>query len=123
MVVSPAKRPMPWSAWTTRSPTARLDASVSTSLPRLWPRAAHQPVAENVLLADDGEARRLEAGLERQHGEARGRLRRRQHLLPRVDAKRVADAVLGKKRGKPLLAPLLQQATSTRLPSPWSRSA
>ena len=69
----------------------------------LGPRAAHQPVAENVLLADDGEVSCLEAGLERQHGEGGGRLRRRQHLLPRVDTKCLGDAVLGEKGGEPLL--------------------
>ena len=68
MVASPAKRPMPWSEWTTRSPTDRLDTSVSTSAAALAARLPHQAVAENVLLADHGEARRLEAGLERQHG-------------------------------------------------------
>ena len=31
---------------------------------------AHQAVAENVLLADDGELRRLETLLEAEHGEA-----------------------------------------------------
>ena len=40
--------------------------------PRLAPRP-HQPVAQDVLLADDGEVRRLEALLEAQHGEARSR--------------------------------------------------
>ena len=49
------------------------------------------------------KSRRLEAGLERQHGEGGGRLRRRQHLLPRVDTKCLADAVLGEKGGQPLL--------------------
>ena len=34
------------------------------------PARAHEPVAEDVLLADDGEIRRLEALLEAQHGEA-----------------------------------------------------
>ena len=33
-------------------------------------RAAHQPVAENVLLGDEGERVRLETGLKRKHGEA-----------------------------------------------------
>ena len=76
----------------------------------LGARTAHQPVAENVLLADDGEAWRLEAGLERQHGEGGGRLRRRENLLPSLHAKRVADAVLGEKRGEPLLGALAPAA-------------
>ena len=38
-------------------------------------RGADQPVAEDVLLGDDGEARRLEAVLERPDGEAEGRRR------------------------------------------------
>ena len=33
-------------------------------------RAAHQPVAQNVLFGDDDEAPGVEAGLDRQHGEA-----------------------------------------------------
>ena len=76
----------------------------------LGTRAAHQPVAEDVLLADDGEARRLEAGLERQHGEGGGRLRRRENLLPSLDTKRVADAVLGEKGGEALLGALAPAA-------------
>ena len=72
MVLRPAKRPMPWSAWTTRSPTDRLVASVRTSAARALAAWAHEPVAEDVLLADDGELRRLEALLEAEHGE-RGR--------------------------------------------------
>ena len=83
---------------------------MSTSLPVLGARAAHQPVAENVLLADDGEAWRLEACLERQHGKGGGRLRRRQHLLPRVDTKCLADAMLGEKRGEALLGALAPAA-------------
>ena len=73
MVVRPSKRPMPWSACTTRSPTDRLVASVMNvgGAARLAARA-HQPVAEDVLLADDGELGRLEALLEPEHGE-RGR--------------------------------------------------
>ena len=44
-------------------------------------RAAHQPVAENVLLGDDDEVVGLEAGFERQHGERR--LPRRRAFRPR----------------------------------------
>src|SRR4249920_2298869 len=72
----------------------------------LGARAAHQPVAEDILLADDGEAWRLEASLKRQHGEGFGRWRCRQYLLPRLHAKRVADPVLGEKGGEALVGAL-----------------
>ena len=43
---------------------------------------ADEAVAEHVLVADDGDVGRLEAGLERQHGEARRALRQRLQLAP-----------------------------------------
>src|SRR6476661_3060909 len=45
-----------------------------------WP---HQPVAENVLLADDGGVCRLEAGLDAEFGQRDLRPRPRQRILPR----------------------------------------
>ena len=46
---------------------ARFRQHVLGAAPAL--RLTHQPVAENVLLADDGEVRRLEPLLERDHRE------------------------------------------------------
>ena len=98
MVASPTKRPMPWSACTTRSPTERLDTSVSTSAAALAARLAHEAVAENVLLADHGEPRRLEAGLERQHGHGRHVARLAQDLGEALHPLGLANAVLGQQR-------------------------
>ena len=42
----------------------------------------HQPVAENVLLADDGGVGGLEAGFDAEHGERDRGLRQRQRLRP-----------------------------------------
>ena len=62
MVFSPSKRPMPWSTWTTRSPGVSAATSVRKSCGRLrLALRAHEAVAENVLLADDGEIAGLEA--------------------------------------------------------------
>ena len=65
-------------------------------------RLAHQPVAENVLLVDHGQTRRLEAGFERQdrHGGHVARLA--QHVGEAIHALGLADAVLGEKRRQPL---------------------
>ena len=46
----------------------------------------HQPVAENVLLADDGDIVGLEAGLHAEHRQHRLVARRRQHRAPGIDA-------------------------------------
>ena len=43
---------------------------------------AHEAVAEHVLVADDGDVGRLEAGLERQHGEPDACLRKRLQVAP-----------------------------------------
>ena len=43
---------------------------------------AHEPVAEHVLVADDGNVGRLEAGLEAKNGEARRALRKRLQRRP-----------------------------------------
>ena len=59
------------------------------------PPRPHQPVAEDVLLADHGGVRRLEAGLEPQHRERHLRLRQRQRLGPRAGTGQVGESVLG----------------------------
>ena len=104
---------------------ARLDASVqhvAAALARLARRTSRSPRMSCSPI--DGEPRRLEAGLERQHGQGRRRRRHRQRLgQARRRACVLADAVLGKELAKPLARALLQQATITRLPSPCSRSA
>ena len=97
---------------------------MSTSLPRLPRRLADQPVAENVLLADHGKPGRLEAGLERQHGDERSHRAAPRATSAKCSTRLVsptpcsASSVASRSR-----APLLQQATITRLPSPFSRLA
>ena len=66
-------------------------------------RAAHQPVAENVLLGDDDQAVGLEAGFERQHGKRRLRrlelLERRPACATRFE---IAELVLGQNLRQPV---------------------
>ena len=71
------------------------------SAARLAPRA-HEPVAQDVLLADDGEVGRLEALLEAEHREGRLAGRQRQRLGVALDLVRVGEAVLGEQRRQPL---------------------
>ena len=121
MVARPTKRPMPWSTCTTRSPAARLATSVSASTARLRRRAAaHQPVAEHVLVADDGEVRRLEAGFERQHGDAGRALRQRLELgesSTGFSAVRPWSSSTWPRRSR---APSLQEASITLRPASFS---
>ena len=63
---------------------------------------AHQPVAEDVLLADDGEIGRLEALLHAEHRKAHLAGGQRLGLGEALDLARVGEAVLGEQRGKPL---------------------
>ena len=80
----------------------------------LCPGAAHQPVAENVLLGDDGDVRRLEAV-------SPVPARRRQSPVAALPAprrrsstlNRVADAMLGQQR-----APSARRPCSSRRPAP-----
>ena len=103
MVVRPSKRPMPWSACTTRSPTPRLVASVMTSEAlRALAARPHEAVAEDVLLADDGEVGGLEALLEPQHGERRGIGGQRGRLTEVLDLVGIGEMVLAQQRQQPL---------------------
>ena len=61
----------------------------------LAPRA-HEAIAEDVLLADDGDLRRLEALLEAEHADGRGRAGQRQRLGVGFDARHVLEAVVGR---------------------------
>ena len=59
---------------------------------------AHQAVAEDVLLADDGDLRRLEALLDAEHADG-GRLRRqRQRLGVGFDPRDILEAMVGEQR-------------------------
>ena len=55
----------------------------------------HQPVAQDVLLADDGGVGGLEAAFEPQHRERDLGLRQRQRLEPRLDRRQVVQTMLG----------------------------
>ena len=66
------------------------------------PCPAHEPVAENVLLADDRKTRCLEPCLERQQGETCGVTRSRQGSRKRIHALSLADPVLGQQGHQPL---------------------
>ncbi len=55
----------------------------------------HQPVAENVLLADDGRVFGLETALDAEHRERDGRLRQRQRLRPGADRREIVQLVIG----------------------------
>ena len=63
---------------------------------------ADEAVAENVLLVDHREPRRLEAGLERQNGHGRHVARLAQDVGEALHPLGLADAVLGQKRRQPL---------------------
>ena len=58
------------------------------------PARPHQPVAENVLLADDGDLVSLEAGLHADHGQHGFVAWRRLHGAPGVDAGQVEQLVI-----------------------------
>ena len=61
-------------------------------------RLADEAVAENILLVDYREPRRLEAGLERQNGHGRHVARLAQDVGEALHPLGLADAVLGQKR-------------------------
>ncbi len=65
-------------------------------------RAAHQPVAQNVLLGDDDEAVGLEAGLERQHGKTRLPGFELFRFGQRCDAPQIAEVMLGQDLRQPV---------------------
>src|SRR5574337_1171435 len=58
-------------------------------------RVAHEPVAENVLLADNGEVRRLETLFERDDGERQRAGASRRRLMERGDELQGLEAVFG----------------------------
>ena len=58
----------------------------------------HETIAEDVLLADDGEFRRLEALLQTKHGEASHARRQRQRLGEALDLHDGLQAVIGQQR-------------------------
>ena len=68
----------------------------------LGPRAAHQAIAQNVLLADHGESWRLEPGIQRKHGDARHVGRKRNRLSKCLDTSSLTNSMLAEKRGQSL---------------------
>ena len=79
---------------------ARFRQHVLGAAPAL--RLADQPVAENVLLADDGEVRRLEPLFERDHGERQRAGARGLRLMVGRDEFERLQAVLGEHVAQPL---------------------
>ena len=69
--------------------------------PRLAP-GPHQPVAQDVLLADHGEVGRLEALLEPEHGERGGVGRQRGGLREALDLARIGELMLAEQRQQAL---------------------
>ncbi len=63
---------------------------------------AHQPIAENVLLADDGDLRRLETLLEAEHADGGRVAGQRQRLGVGFHALHVLEAVVAEQRGQAL---------------------
>ena len=63
---------------------------------------AHQPVAQNILLADNSEAFRLEAMLYAEHGQRDGAFAKRQRAGQAGDERRQGQPVLGEHMAKPL---------------------
>ena len=101
MVARPAKRPMPWSEWTTRSPTVSAETSVRTSLPRLprVRRTSRSPrMSCSPMTASPAPRSRFRAAAPRRrwYRAARPALRRS------LGARGLAGAVLGKKRRQAL---------------------
>ena len=61
----------------------------------------HEPIAQNILLADNGDAGRLEASLERQHRHGHCVLGGCNRVRKDLDAHRAVHTMLGQKRGEP----------------------
>ena len=64
-------------------------------------RLADEPVAQNVLFADDGETRRLEPGLERQHGDGNQIIGCGNRFRKGLDPNRAVKPMFGQERGQP----------------------
>ena len=119
MVVSPSKRPMPWSAWTTRSPTPRLVASVMTSAARRALRRGRTSRSPRMSCsAMTARSARLEALLEAEHGERRRVGRQRQRLGVALDLRRAVSSCSASSVASRSRAPGVKAATITRRPAP-----
>ncbi len=102
MVASPAKRPMPWSAWTTRSPTRKarhfgqhVAAALARDLrTRRSPRMSCSPIT-----ASPGASKPVSSG---STATAVAEAGARSVSAKLRDPLRLADAVLGEKRRQPL---------------------
>ena len=95
---------MPWSTWTTRSPgvSARRLRSGSPAARLRLALLAHEAVAENVLLADDGEIGGLEARFQRPDRRPGSRSRLGQRVGEARDRLGLAQAVVLQHMGQAL---------------------